>query len=84
MQDTQMFSKFYFVGKCRTTAKTIPNPMLFFSVFPEPAKRALFPGPKVLALITFKLPLYLTLTPSPTPSPLPFATLTPRKATNLN
>ena len=42
MQDTQMFSKFNFVGKCHTTGKTIPDPMLFFSVFPQPAKRALY------------------------------------------
>ena len=54
MQNTWMLSKGNFVGKCRTTTKTIPNPMLLLSVFPEPAVLAGQPGPKVLALITFK------------------------------
>ena len=59
MQNTWMFSKGNFVGKCRTTTKTIPNPMLLLSVFPEPAVLAGQPGPKVLALITFKFKLLI-------------------------
>ena len=53
VQNTMMVSKDNFVGKCRTTTQTIPNPMLLLSVFPETALPSI-PGSRVLALITFR------------------------------